>query len=304
MVGVAGRSKGCTTCQRRKIRCGQERPYCFNCIRSGRTCEGYERYAVFINRTGEGLQRRRPQEEAKSAASDTGTTPFAPATAHLPMTPSTQAIWSVGLLASFWESYSPAHTSASVPTKGPAWLYIAMSIVQPTAILHQSLLVLSIVRKGRTNNDDTFVNEGQRIYGQAVSMLQRTLHDRQRIWHEETLAAVRAMAIYEVSPMKLSGGIFETYWLQLYEVTSNTSASWQNHVSGLASLMEFRGPARYGTPLARAVFEEFRYPLVRHPCKIKLFTSSVYSDDTQYHATQRNRFCKASGADYSVVGLY
>jgi Fungal Zn(2)-Cys(6) binuclear cluster domain len=48
MVGVPGRSKGCHTCRKRKIGCSQERPYCFNCIKSSRVCTGYQRDRVFI----------------------------------------------------------------------------------------------------------------------------------------------------------------------------------------------------------------------------------------------------------------
>jgi hypothetical protein len=32
---------GCLTCRRRRIKCGEERPICNNCIKSKRTCEGY-----------------------------------------------------------------------------------------------------------------------------------------------------------------------------------------------------------------------------------------------------------------------
>lgn len=69
MVGVAGKSKGCTICRRRKIGCGQETPHCLNCVQSGQSCEGYGRYPVFINRTLDGLQKRRPLEEARPGAS-------------------------------------------------------------------------------------------------------------------------------------------------------------------------------------------------------------------------------------------
>jgi hypothetical protein len=32
---------GCLTCRKRRIKCGEERPICNNCIKSKRTCEGY-----------------------------------------------------------------------------------------------------------------------------------------------------------------------------------------------------------------------------------------------------------------------
>ncbi|RPA90896.1 hypothetical protein L873DRAFT_1716214, partial [Choiromyces venosus 120613-1] len=32
---------GCLTCRKRRIKCGEERPTCANCIKSKRGCEGY-----------------------------------------------------------------------------------------------------------------------------------------------------------------------------------------------------------------------------------------------------------------------
>ncbi|KAK1240712.1 hypothetical protein MKX07_006145 [Trichoderma sp. CBMAI-0711] len=57
MVGVPGKYKGCETCRRRRVKCSNERPFCQNCISSGRTCEGYERERVFITGTPENKGR-------------------------------------------------------------------------------------------------------------------------------------------------------------------------------------------------------------------------------------------------------
>lgn len=38
---------GCLTCRKRRIKCGEERPTCANCIKSKRNCEGYNQRVVF-----------------------------------------------------------------------------------------------------------------------------------------------------------------------------------------------------------------------------------------------------------------
>ena len=38
---------GCLTCRKRRIKCGEERPVCKNCIKSKRQCEGYSQRVVF-----------------------------------------------------------------------------------------------------------------------------------------------------------------------------------------------------------------------------------------------------------------
>lgn len=38
---------GCLTCRKRRIKCGEQRPICSNCIKSKRHCEGYSQRVVF-----------------------------------------------------------------------------------------------------------------------------------------------------------------------------------------------------------------------------------------------------------------
>jgi hypothetical protein len=38
---------GCLTCRKRRVRCGEERPMCKNCIKSRQHCEGYSQRVVF-----------------------------------------------------------------------------------------------------------------------------------------------------------------------------------------------------------------------------------------------------------------
>lgn len=54
LPGTSGNSKmrkrtktGCLTCRKRRIKCGEERPTCANCIKSKRQCEGYNQRVIF-----------------------------------------------------------------------------------------------------------------------------------------------------------------------------------------------------------------------------------------------------------------
>ncbi|KAF2629412.1 hypothetical protein BU25DRAFT_21688 [Macroventuria anomochaeta] len=38
---------GCLTCRKRRIKCGEERPTCTNCVKSKRQCEGYHQRVLF-----------------------------------------------------------------------------------------------------------------------------------------------------------------------------------------------------------------------------------------------------------------
>ncbi|KAJ5081786.1 Protein of unknown function DUF3468 [Penicillium alfredii] len=43
---------GCLTCRKRRIKCGEEKPTCTNCVKSKRDCEGYAPRVVFKNPMG------------------------------------------------------------------------------------------------------------------------------------------------------------------------------------------------------------------------------------------------------------
>ncbi|KAJ5780286.1 hypothetical protein N7457_005446 [Penicillium paradoxum] len=43
---------GCLTCRKRRIKCGEEKPICTNCVKSKRICEGYAQRVIFKNPIG------------------------------------------------------------------------------------------------------------------------------------------------------------------------------------------------------------------------------------------------------------
>ena len=51
MVGVAGKSKACNDCKRRRVKCGFERPGCARCVRARIKCSGYGQQMFFVNKT-------------------------------------------------------------------------------------------------------------------------------------------------------------------------------------------------------------------------------------------------------------
>lgn len=73
MVGVAGKSKACHECKRRRVSCGFERPKCLRCAKIGRQCPGYERKTLFVNRTV-----KKPRVSTSDAISQSASPPQAP----------------------------------------------------------------------------------------------------------------------------------------------------------------------------------------------------------------------------------
>ncbi|KAI0379646.1 hypothetical protein F5Y04DRAFT_127251 [Hypomontagnella monticulosa] len=61
MVGVAGRSKGCNTCRRRRVKCDEAKPQCYRCVKAGFECLGYERAVQWRHTSLAPLQESRLQ---------------------------------------------------------------------------------------------------------------------------------------------------------------------------------------------------------------------------------------------------
>ncbi|KAL3958036.1 hypothetical protein ACCO45_008614 [Purpureocillium lilacinum] len=66
MVGVPGRSKGCSTCRRRKKGCDRRLPSCSQCLRLGLACGGYSRDLVWVTNVPERGVNPHPESQSSS----------------------------------------------------------------------------------------------------------------------------------------------------------------------------------------------------------------------------------------------
>ena len=89
------------------------------------------------------------------------------------------------------------------------------------------------------------VFRGQQIYGQTLRLMQNALYDPRLMQDDNTLAAARCMVLYES-----------------FESTSEDMAAWQNHIHGIARMIEMRGPHRHRDPLSKSILESMRYNMM------------------------------------------
>lgn len=259
MVGIPGKSRGCLTCRRRKKKCDLQLPHCQRCMDSGRICEGYSRYPVFLNRTRQGLAKRGPFEEAKRPQETvtwlaSSTVSFAaPKTEQqskipcnqktiidgMPLQPSNAAASEAQLISTFWEHYIPQQ-SVQTGCQCP-WLQQALGLSDPSPALRLSLKALAMARLGWIHRDDTLVLNGRAFYGQALHEIQKDLYDERTMWQDETLATGNLLALYE-----------------FLEPTNNSISGWNSHTNGATRLMLIRGPDRHRSSFGRALLEGIR----------------------------------------------
>ncbi|KAF2477623.1 uncharacterized protein BDR25DRAFT_2571 [Lindgomyces ingoldianus] len=111
---------GCLTCRKRRIRCGEERPVCCNCIRAKRQCEGYNQRVTFKSPTGNwskmpGVVSWLPYHSPHTLSQSWNTLPFIQ---KLPLT----SDFSNGEFGSTLDSDFPSAFSAPNPTE-PAYVH-------------------------------------------------------------------------------------------------------------------------------------------------------------------------------------
>ena len=84
---------GCLTCRKRRIKCGEERPICNNCIKSKRHCEGYNQRVVFktpntdFRVAGGGSTLQFHTASLPGTARNPGQTQILPSSQPYPLTP-------------------------------------------------------------------------------------------------------------------------------------------------------------------------------------------------------------------------
>ncbi|KAI9737232.1 MAG: hypothetical protein M1818_005764 [Claussenomyces sp. TS43310] len=260
MVGVPGRSKGCHTCRRRKVKCDLQRPECERCARSSILCDGYSRFPVFLNRTAQGLQKRAPLEEiqpkqnpASQAVSNRtvknpdlavgGAVPASSqqylngeaANGRIPQQVSDVTVILNRLQGVFVESYLPSNRRDGAGSAS-LWILDAICLSHPGPALESSFRALSTVRAGRERDNPAIAAQGRLFYGRALRELQVALSNPDLMGSDETLAACKMMALYE-----------------FFESTSNSIRGHQSHTYGTARLLRFQRPTVSETPLRGAL---------------------------------------------------
>ncbi|KAL8676650.1 MAG: hypothetical protein Q9186_006849 [Xanthomendoza sp. 1 TL-2023] len=176
MVGVAGRSKGCKTCRKRKK-------------------GGYARQWTFI--ANEPVARG-------DATAVVARWPVAksPPLRFLPDELNRTAFeaQSVGI---FWNLYYPA-SERFVPRTYRVgidyrnWITAVQKLDLNDTALRSALLAFCLARIGTSHNDQAVSQQGLKLYGTALKEMNRALRDNKRVQTDEILAAGKLMAGYEV----------------------------------------------------------------------------------------------------------
>ncbi|KAE8378020.1 hypothetical protein BDV26DRAFT_199045 [Aspergillus bertholletiae] len=234
MVGIPGRSKGCRTCRRRRVKCDETKPYCTRCTKGGFHCDGYVEFVEFQDET-----KRFPQHwPAAERYEQTRIVISSPRT----VIPSRDEdnIFTTHLIHKIFNQRDAeaVHLAATISfhlNQPEARAATDKSLALPKT----SLRALSTTYFGRVHNRPDLLHRGSRWYSDALKELQLQLYHPQYALREDLLVVIIYLAIYE-------------------SIAFTVPNAWLQHYKGLALLTAFRGPERHMHGVGFALYPTLR----------------------------------------------
>ncbi|KAH9205544.1 hypothetical protein DL95DRAFT_439113 [Leptodontidium sp. 2 PMI_412] len=235
MVGIPGRSNGCHTCRKRRIKCDEAKPKCHRCEKSGYTCAGYERplnirIAVFSATTGASNVGKTAVTLSPKNKDHSAEFSQTPVPVSLSLASFKSDICNAFLLENFvWRSY------------GHNWLRLAISgKISPLAL--QASSALSQSNFGRFHRQQDIKIDGSIQYGKAVRSLIPELSSPRETAAGALIVPILILLIHESLLADPTGSV--------------------SHVGGLIQLMMVCGPERFQQEPLRSAFETCRATLI------------------------------------------
>jgi hypothetical protein len=286
MVGVPGRSRGCNTCRKRKVKvrrpalpfarlpaqCSLETPVCSVCANSKRVCLGYARERIFLQQDPssskphsyqkqyraepkmDGRCSATPETPDDSSKSSSSSSQRSSPTSNAIANPSTLSLTATAtrstIISTFLTTFTPHTSMASLAGHSPLLEMIHMSSLPPS--LECALLALANSSAGRRLGDPLLTHQSLSLYVRSLGALSADLQTRnpRRALSDETFAAAMLLVLYEIA-----------------ECPDDSRDGYTKHLDGCTRLVVARGPERHSSGLGHVVFRLYRIVSVRFPLR-------------------------------------
>ncbi|KAF2490866.1 hypothetical protein BU16DRAFT_136300 [Lophium mytilinum] len=230
MVGVAGRSKACKNCTKRRVKCDETRPICKRCLKAKLTCGDWPPSLTVIQFEGH-TKRQQQTPELKQKSPMVEESALEVTRFSDPLSP-----WSRIMIPSddIFVNYTWAHLLRSSDQMDQT----VVPGVDRT-LSDQCFLALATSYFGNEHCEQGLVQRGFRRYSSALKGLHEALCDVSKSKTYDVLESVIVMALFEM-------------------LMSDSSDGWIAHSLGLERLMELRGPESFRKLPDRAILQTSR----------------------------------------------
>ncbi|KAL7918435.1 hypothetical protein ACQKWADRAFT_245028 [Trichoderma austrokoningii] len=247
MVNVPGRSRGCATCRKRRVKCDESLPECLRCLNMGLACPGPRTDAIFVHAVAPESSLR----DSSSAALSPSKLKSPHVMMHLPQLPAWQPsradAFDQLFVSHFIDCFfGAARPALPIPTgTSRIWLhelpeFLASPYPSP---VQYSIRAASMLSYGTVIGDVSIKTEACRWYMRALQGLRYllSLDDLgSSFCAAESTVCAAVMLIH-------------------FETSAGTSPkAWLPHVNGAASLLEAQGPHRCRDGFMHQIFRHLR----------------------------------------------
>jgi hypothetical protein len=262
MVGVP-RSKGCSVCRERRIKCDEARPECTQCRRYGRPCPGYNRSLKFQDE-GPALKRRHQQSSAqRSPQGNASQNDALSASGAVPANALVLAR-KRGAATSIDESVSPSLVRKTFGARQPQLFMDFIKTAFPTLYFHNrfrsgsdlafpeyimanfgtrpyqdsAVSCLSTVYLAHLTKDPSLARTSRHLYAKALREVIRAL-DTDDAVSDDMVSTIMMLSVFE-----------------MYAQTSKDA--WTQHANAVKQLMLRRGVKAHESGFGRSCYIAFR----------------------------------------------
>ncbi|CRG84096.1 putative protein AN5342 [Talaromyces islandicus] len=286
MVGVP-RSKGCSVCRSRRVKCDEARPECGQCRRYGCPCPGYNRGLKFQDE-GPNLQRRhrrvsdrrasdaarRPLLEAAGSSDSSSstalvTTRTTESGALIPEVTAEEAFLLMQSHAgSIDENLSPSLVQKLFVSQQPRLFMDFVCAAFPTLFFHNkfrssvSFPEYTMQNFNKRSHQDSAVCCVSAVYLASLTKDSRLLRASRHMYGNALRQVNKALETDEaLSDLLLS----TVMMLTIYEIYAQTTPdAWVQHARGVREMFLKRGAKRHMSGFARSCYYAYRGFLVAH----------------------------------------
>ncbi|KAJ5946676.1 hypothetical protein N7454_003515, partial [Penicillium verhagenii] len=214
MVGVAGRSKGCKTCRKRRVKCGARTCHPTSTVPTNGIQMKQSQHVIAASRRAKSVRvmystlssMMKPLEWPKSDL-PSKMRPFKYLVRHQPS--AFHAFFTIYLIDNLF--------TWTEDTSSAGWVSMLMRPPDSKAALSSSsIYALAVSYFAKVNGHSSLLQKGARLYSRALAALQNELNSK-RVVEDDVLLAIIFMSVYEL-------------------VTVTDPFAWINHCKGLAHL--------------------------------------------------------------------
>ncbi|KAJ6437388.1 ebs-bah-phd domain-containing protein [Purpureocillium lavendulum] len=264
MVGIAGKSKACLDCKRRRVKCDLTAPACLRCAKAGIACRGYNTRTLWVNRTPaqpgttalsviaeareQQLQQRQasrwlhllrqlrsqltPPSSSSSPSSSLPSSPGSSSAQHDTARFRAQALLLLqGIYLPQPHITEGGGNSGSDPTPF-SWPVAVCGMPGASEALDHALLAFCAIQVRVSGEARVSYDDAVRLYNDALGKVIRALGRDES--DDETLAAIVVLSTCEL-------------------FVFSTDQSWSAHAQGISELLRHRGVPAVPTPSWRSL---------------------------------------------------